>query len=83
MLCLKKGGDMCYARHGENNYHSLFTGNTCISPVVSNLAIAFGALDATVIVLRDGKETPMSIAELYQPRRGTIRRRTIRCSRVI
>jgi xanthine dehydrogenase YagS FAD-binding subunit len=66
MLCLKKGGDLCYARNGENRYHSLFTGNDCISPVVSNLATAFTALDATAIVLRDGKETRMSMAELYQ-----------------
>lgn len=66
VLCLKKGGDMCYARHGENKYHSLFTGNTCISPVVSNLSITFGALDATVIVLRDGKEVRLGIPELYQ-----------------
>ena len=65
VLCLKKGGDMCYARHGENKYHSLFTGNTCISPVPSNLAIIFGALGATVVVLREGKEMPMSIPELY------------------
>ncbi|MEY2466044.1 MAG: xanthine dehydrogenase YagS FAD-binding subunit [Verrucomicrobiota bacterium] len=65
VLCLKKGGDMCYARHGENKYHSLFTGNTCISPVVSNLSIVFAALDASIIVLRDGKETPMNIAQLY------------------
>jgi xanthine dehydrogenase YagS FAD-binding subunit len=64
--CLKKGGEMCYARHGESKYHSLFTGNTCISPVPSNLAIAFGALGATVVVLRDGKEIPMSIPDLYQ-----------------
>ena len=66
VLCLKKGGEMCYARHGESKYHSLFTGNTCISPIPSNLAIAFGALGATVVVLRDGKETPMSIPDLYQ-----------------
>ena len=66
ILCLKKGGDLCYARHGENRYHSLFTGNTCISPVVSNLATALTALDAKAIVLRDGKETPMTMAELYQ-----------------
>ena len=65
-LCLKKGGDLCYAHIGENRYHSLFTGNDCISPVVSNLAMAFTALDATAIVLRDGKETRMSMAELYQ-----------------
>ncbi|HUB87916.1 MAG TPA: FAD binding domain-containing protein [Verrucomicrobiae bacterium] len=66
ILCLKKGGDLCYARNSDNRYHSLFTGNECISPVVSSLATTFAALDATVIVLRDGKETPMSIADLYQ-----------------
>lgn len=64
-LCLKKGGDFCFARNGENKYHSLFTGNTCISPVVSNLSIALAALDATVIVDRDGKEMRLSIPELY------------------
>jgi xanthine dehydrogenase YagS FAD-binding subunit len=63
--CLKKGGDMCYARHGDNRYHSLFTGNTCISPVVSNLAVALGALDATVTVQKGDKQQPMTIAELY------------------
>jgi xanthine dehydrogenase YagS FAD-binding subunit len=65
-VCLKKHGDLCYARNGENRYHSLFTGNTCISPVVSSLATTFTALDATAVVLRDGKETRMSMAELYQ-----------------
>jgi len=64
-VCLKKGGDLCYARDGENRYHSLFTGNTCISPVVSSLATTFAALDATAIVLQDGKETRMSMADLY------------------
>ncbi len=64
--CLKKNGDLCYARNGENRYHSLFTGNPCISPVVSSLATTFAALDATAIVLREGKETRMSMAELYQ-----------------
>ena len=65
-VCLKKNGDLCYARNGENRYHSLFTGNPCISPVVSSLATIFTSLDATAIVLRDGKETRMSMAELYQ-----------------
>jgi len=66
VLCLKKGGDLCYARHGDSRYHSLFTGNDCISPVVSSLGTAFAALDATAVVLRDGKETRMSMADLYQ-----------------
>ena len=64
-VCLKKHGDLCYARNGENRYHSLFTGNTCISPVVSSLGTTFAALDATAIVLRDGKETRMSMADFY------------------
>jgi len=64
-VCLKKNGDLCYARNGENRYHSLFTGNTCISPVVSSLATTFAALDATAIVLRDGKEMRMNMDELY------------------
>jgi xanthine dehydrogenase YagS FAD-binding subunit len=64
-VCLKKGGDLCYAHEGDNRYHCLFSGNTCISPVVSSLATTFAALDATAIVLRDGKETPMSMDELY------------------
>jgi len=63
--CLKKGGETCYARSGENKYHSLFTGNTCISPVVSNLAVALAALEATAIVQRGDKKAPMTIADLY------------------
>ena len=66
VLCLKKGGDMCYAREGDNRYHCLFTGNTCISPLVSSLGTTFAALDATAIVLRDGKEVPMSMDDLYR-----------------
>jgi xanthine dehydrogenase YagS FAD-binding subunit len=65
LLCLKKGGDTCYARNGDNKYHSLFTGNTCISPVVSNLGVALGALDATVIVQRGEKVLRLSIPEFY------------------
>ncbi len=65
ILCLKKGGDTCYARHGENKYHSLFTGNTCISPVVSNLSVILAALDASVIVQRNDKPVRMSISEFY------------------
>ena len=66
VTCLKKGGDLCYAREGDNRYHSLFTGNDCISPVVSSLGATFAALDATAVVLRGGKEARLTMAELYQ-----------------
>jgi xanthine dehydrogenase YagS FAD-binding subunit len=63
--CLKRGGSTCYAREGENKYHSLFTGNPCVSPVVSNLAVILAALDATVRVRRGDKDLSMTIDELY------------------
>jgi xanthine dehydrogenase YagS FAD-binding subunit len=63
--CLKKHGDACYARHGDNRYHSLFSGNTCISPVVSNLAVAFAAFGATAVVQREGQVVRLTMAELY------------------
>jgi xanthine dehydrogenase YagS FAD-binding subunit len=64
--CLKKGGATCYAREGENKYHCLFSGATCVSPVVSNLATVLTALDARVIVQRGAKTEPLSMAQLYE-----------------
>jgi len=63
--CLKKQGSTCYAREGENKYHSLFSGNPCISPVVSNLAIALAVLDAKVIARRGKDEVALTIPEFY------------------
>ena len=65
LRCLKRGGNTCYAREGENKYHSLFSGNPCISPVVSNLAVILAALNATVNVRRGDKELTLTIGELY------------------
>lgn len=63
--CRKKGGTQCFARQGENKFHSLFTGAMCISPCVSNLAIALAALDAKVVVQRGRKAESMTVADLY------------------
>lgn len=65
--CMKKGGDTCYAREGEHKYHALFTGGYCISPLVSNLAVALAVLDASVVVRGRGGERRLTLAELYAP----------------
>ena len=65
LRCLKRGGSTCYAREGENKYHSLFSGNPCISPVVSNLAVILAALNARVNVRRGDKEVILTMEELY------------------
>lgn len=66
LACLKRGGSTCYGREGENKYLSIFSGNPCVSPVVSNLSIALAALDAKAIVWRQGTEVPLAIPDLYQ-----------------
>lgn len=63
--CLKNGGFTCYAREGESKHHCLFSGNPCISPVVSNLAIALTALSATVTVENGKGSNTMPVEELY------------------
>lgn len=64
--CLKKGGSTCFAQEGQNKYHSLFTGSRCLSPLVSNLATALSALDATVVLRRRAGDVRMPIAKLYE-----------------
>jgi len=63
--CLKRGGSQCFARGGMNKYHSLFTGCRCLSPCVSNLAVALAALDARVVVRRAKKTDTLTLAELF------------------
>ena len=64
--CLKKDGKRCFAQGGENKYHALFTGSTCLSPCVSNLAIALSALDAKVVVQREKKTETLPLAKVYE-----------------
>jgi xanthine dehydrogenase YagS FAD-binding subunit len=64
--CVKKGGPRCFARGGENKYHSLFTQNMCLSPCVSNLAVVLAALDAAVVVQRGAQRVTLSLAQLYE-----------------
>jgi xanthine dehydrogenase YagS FAD-binding subunit len=65
LRCLKRGGSTCYARDGDNRYHCLFSGNPCISPVVSNLAVILAALGGSAIVRRGEQEVTFSIPDLY------------------
>ncbi len=63
--CLKNGGSRCYASEGINKFHSIFYEGSCISPVVSNLAIALSALDATVQVMHREQVRDIDMATLY------------------
>jgi len=67
ITCLKRGGSTCYAQEGENKYSSLFSGCACISPIVSNAAVALTALEA-ILHFSGGnriKTAPLPIGEFY------------------
>lgn len=63
--CLKKGGKRCFAQGGMNKYHALFSGSTCLSPCVSNLAVMLTALDARVWIQREKKLERWPLEKLY------------------
>jgi xanthine dehydrogenase YagS FAD-binding subunit len=44
--CARKGGDLCYAAEGENEYHCIFGGEICFIVHPSDTAPALVALDA-------------------------------------
>jgi len=46
--CTRKGGEMCYAIGGENQYHAIFGGGACWIVHPSDTAPALVALDATL-----------------------------------
>ncbi|WP_345976213.1 FAD binding domain-containing protein [Sulfurimonas sp. HSL3-7] len=60
--CLRKGGNSCFARHGENEYHAIMENGLCVSVHASSVATALMAFDARIeITGAKGrkKEVPM------------------------
>ncbi len=49
--CTRKGGEMCYAIGGENQYHAIFGGGACWIVHPSDTAPALVALDAKVRIV--------------------------------
>lgn len=66
LVCLKKGGDMCYAQTGDHRYHAILGGGPSFIVHPSSLGSPLLALDATVDVW-DGKSATRTIpiAELF------------------
>jgi xanthine dehydrogenase YagS FAD-binding subunit len=50
LQCFKKGGAMCYAMNGENQYHVIFGGGPCFAVHPSDVAVALVALQAQVTI---------------------------------
>lgn len=56
--CIKKGGDICYALHGDSRYNAIFGGHSCYIVHPSDLATALVALGGRAqVVSPDGGRT--------------------------
>jgi xanthine dehydrogenase YagS FAD-binding subunit len=65
-ICLKKGGDTCFAVDGENRYHAIFGGGPSYIVHPSNIAPAIVALDGTIVVRSaDGKSQRVKAADFF------------------
>jgi len=67
-LCLRKGGGMCYAEAGQNQFHAIFgSGGLCYVVHPSDTAPALVAFEASVRVAGPRGKRTISVAELYVP----------------
>ncbi len=75
--CLRKGGEMCYAFGGENQYHAILGGDRCFYVHPSDMAAALLALDATVHVAGSGHSREISLAGFFIPPAQDPQRETV------
>ena len=81
--CLKKGGSICYAQQGENEYHAIFDNRICCAPHPSNAAPALLAYDAKVEIA--GKRTrTMPISKFFtSPSEGVTKENVLKPNEVL
>lgn len=80
--CLKRGGDRCSARHGENQYHAIFfdpgsSEGTCAAVHPSDPAVALTALEATVHVEGARGTRDVAIADFFSSTRSGVDGETV------
>jgi xanthine dehydrogenase YagS FAD-binding subunit len=75
--CLRKGGDICFAVNGENQFHCIFGGNGCYIVHPSDPSPALMALDAKVHITgtkgdRTVKMSDFQVEPAVDPTRETV-----------
>lgn len=64
-LCLRKGGNTCFAESGENKYHAIIDGGPCHMVHPSDMAIALMALDAKLKIIGDKNEKVIPLEKFF------------------
>jgi xanthine dehydrogenase YagS FAD-binding subunit len=63
--CLRKGGDVCYAQAGENEYHAIFDNQMCAIVHPSAVAVALVALGASLELTGKRGKRQVQIEEFF------------------
>jgi xanthine dehydrogenase YagS FAD-binding subunit len=75
--CLRKGGDDCYAQHGENQYHAILGGESCQMVCPSDLATALTALNTRVEIATPKGNRLIPIEQFYMRPEKNVLRETV------
>jgi xanthine dehydrogenase YagS FAD-binding subunit len=75
--CLRKGGDLCFAVRGENQFHCIFGGDTCFIVHPSDTAPALIALDASVTIAGPQGSRQVPVESFHMPPAQDPRKETI------
>ena len=75
--CLRKGGDLCFAYEGENQYHCIFGGDMCYIVHPSDTAPAMAALGAVCRISGPTSSRSVAVEALHvspteDPQRETV-----------
>ena len=63
--CRKKGGSICYAQHGENQFHAIFANDTCAIVHPSSVSTALVAYGASVKLRGKRGERTLPLEEFF------------------
>jgi len=76
-LCLRKGGDLCYAVGGESQFHCILGGDRCYIVHPSDIASALVALQAKVSITGPRGNRTVSIENFHVPPSVDVHKETI------
>lgn len=75
--CIRKGGEICFAEHGQNREHAILGGGPCHDVLPSDLAPALAAFEAAAEIAGPRGERVLEIEHgFYMPHWKDPRRRT-------
>jgi len=75
--CLRKGGDVCYAVGGENEFHCIFGGSGCYIVHPSDTAPALVALDAEAHIVGSRGRRMVPVGSFFVLPAQDVRRETV------